>query len=57
VLAFGNYEFSLAATYNAEACTTPFDPKRQKEFSRALQTADRLIGLYLQPLRRKPSWL
>ena len=57
LLAFGNYEFSLAATYNAEACTTPFNPKRKEEFNRALQTADRLIGLYLKPLRRKPSWL
>jgi hypothetical protein len=57
VLAFGNYEFSLAATYNNEACTTPFNPKRQEEFNHAMQTADRLIGLYLQPLRRKPSWL
>jgi hypothetical protein len=55
VLAFGNYEFSLAATYNAEAC--PLDPKRQEEFVHAMQTADRLIGLYLKPLRRKPSWL
>jgi hypothetical protein len=56
-LTFGNYEFSLAATYNSEACTTPFSHKRQEEFRRAMQTADRLIGLYLQPLRRKPSWL
>jgi hypothetical protein len=57
LLAFGNYEFSLAATYNEEACTTPFSPKRQEEFNRALHTADRLIGLYLKPLRRKPDWL
>ena len=57
VLAFGNYEFSLEATYNHEACTTPFNPKRQEEFNRATQTANRLIELYLQPLRRKPSWL
>jgi len=56
-LAFGNYEFSLAATYHEEACTTPFDPKRQKEFSQAMQVANQLIGIYLQPLRRKPSWL
>jgi hypothetical protein len=57
VLAFGNYEFSLAATYNSEACTTPFNPKRQAEFNHAMQTAHQLIGIYLQPLRRKPSWL
>jgi hypothetical protein len=56
-LAYGNYQFSIAATYDGEACTTPFNPKRQEEFRRAMQTADRLIGLYLQPLRRKPSWL
>jgi hypothetical protein len=56
-LAFGNYEFSLAATYNEEACTTPFNPKRQAEFDHAMQTAKQLIGIYLQPLRRKPSWL
>ena len=57
VLAFGNYEFSLAATYNNEACTTPFNPKRQEEFRQAMQTANQLVGIYLQPLRRKPSWL
>jgi hypothetical protein len=56
-LAFGSYEFSLVATYKEEACTTPFDPKRQKEFDHAMQTAHQLIGIYLQPLRRKPSWL
>jgi hypothetical protein len=56
-LAFGNYEFSLAATYTNEACTTPFNPKRQEEFRHAMQTANQLIGIYLQPLRRKPSWL
>jgi len=56
-LAFGNYEFSLAATYTSEACTTPFNPKRQEEFRHAMQTANQLIGIYLQPLRRKPSWL
>jgi hypothetical protein len=55
VLAFGNYEFTLAATYNGEVC--PLNPKRHEEFGHAMQTADRLIGLYLQPLRRKPSWL
>ena len=56
-LAFGNYEFSLSASYNGEACTEPVSPKRREEFARTMQTADRLIGLYLEPLRRKPSWL
>ena len=57
VLPFGNYEFTLQATYTDEACTTPFNPKRQEEFRHAMQTAQQLIGIYLQPLRRKPSWL
>jgi len=56
-LAFGNYEFSLVASYSEEACTTPFNPKRQEEFRHAMQTANQLIGIYLQPLRRKPAWL
>ena len=56
-LTHGNYEFSLTARYNAEACTQPVSPKRREEFARTMQTADRLIGLYLKPLRRKPSWL
>jgi hypothetical protein len=56
-LAFGNYEFSLSASYNGEACTQPISPKRREEFARTMQTADRLIGLYLKPLRRKPHWL
>jgi hypothetical protein len=56
-LAFGNYEFSLSASYNHEACTEPVSPKRREEFARTIQTADRLIRLYLEPLRRKPSWL
>ena len=56
-LAFGNYEFSLSASYNHEACTEPVSPKRREEFARTMQTADRLIRLYLEPLRRKPSWL
>jgi hypothetical protein len=56
-LAVGNYEFSLSANYNDEACTEPFNPKRREEFARAMQTADRLIALYLKPLRRKSSWL
>jgi hypothetical protein len=53
----GNYEFSLSARYDAEACTEPVNPKRREEFARAMQTADHLIDLYLKPLRRKPSWL
>ena len=56
-LAVGNYEFSLSASYNGEACTEPISPKRREEFARSMQTADRLIGLYLKPLRRKPAWL
>lgn len=56
-LAFGNYEFSMSARYNHEACTEPISPKRREEFGRAIHTADRLIGLYLEPLRRKASWL
>jgi hypothetical protein len=35
----------------------PVSPKRREEFARTMQTADRLIGFYLKPLRRKPSWL
>ena len=56
-LAFGNYEFSLSARYDGEACTEPVSPKRREEFARTMQTADRLIGFYLKPLRRKPRWL
>lgn len=56
-LAFENYEFTLDVAYNNAACTDPVDPKRVEEFQRALQTADRLIGFYLEPLRRKPRWL
>lgn len=56
-LAFGNYEFTLSVNYNNTACTDPVDPKRVAEFERSMQTADRLIALYLKPLRRKPSWL
>ena len=56
-LALGNYEFSLSVAYNNAACTDPVDPKRVEEFKRAMQTADRLINLYLEPLRRKPRWL
>lgn len=56
-LGFGNYEFSLRVAYNNAACTDPVDPRRVEEFQRAMQTADRLIDLYLEPLRRKPRWL
>lgn len=56
-LAFENYEFTLDVAYHNAACTDPVDPKRVEEFQRALKTADRLIGLYLEPLRRKPRWL
>jgi hypothetical protein len=56
-LGFGNYEFSLSVTYSHQQCGTQVDPKRREEFQHAMQTADRLIGFYLQPLRRKPAWL
>ncbi len=56
-LEFGNYEFSLSVAYKDAACTHPIDPKRVEEFRRSMQTAQRLIGLYLEPLRRKPHWL
>lgn len=56
-LAFGNYEFSLSVNYNNTACTDPVDPTRVAEFERSMQTADRLINLYLEPLRRKPRRL
>lgn len=56
-LAFGNYEFEVATSYNGVQCNGPMDPKRYEEFKRTLHTADRLITLYLQPLRRKPAWL
>jgi len=56
-LGFGNYEFSLTVAYNRQQCTEPIDPRRRDEFRRAMQTADRLIALYLEPLRRKPRWL
>jgi hypothetical protein len=57
LLAYGNYEFSLSAAYNRDQCTDPVSPKRREEFRRSMQTADRLIVLYLEPLRRKPRWL
>lgn len=56
-LEFGNYDFSLSVAYYDAACTDPVDPKRVAEFTRSMQTADRLIQLYLEPLRRKPGWL
>jgi hypothetical protein len=56
-LTYGNYEFSLSARYDAEACTEPVSRKRREEFARTMQTAERLIGFYLEPLRRKPHWL
>ena len=47
-LAFGNYEFSLNVDLQQRACTNPVDPKREEEFRRSMQTADRLIALYLE---------
>jgi hypothetical protein len=57
LLEFGNYEFSLSVAYNHEQCADSVNPKRREEFQRSMQTADRLIDLYLKPLRRKPRWL
>jgi hypothetical protein len=57
LLTFGNYEFSLSVVYNRDQCTDPVAPKRVEEFRHSMQTADRLIALYLEPLRRKPDWL
>ena len=56
-LPFGNYEFSLRVRYNNAACTDPVDPKVVAEFKGSMQTANKLINLYLEPLRRKPRWL
>jgi hypothetical protein len=56
-LPFGNYEFSLSVNYNTTACTDPVDPKVVAEFTGSMQTANKLITLYLEPLRRKPRWL
>jgi hypothetical protein len=56
-LPFGNYEFSLSVRYNTAACTNPVDPKLVAEFKGSMQTASKLINLYLEPLRRKPRWL
>jgi len=57
VLAFGNYEFTLSVNYNTAQCTKGIDPQLEKEFRSSMLTADRLIALYLKPLRRKASWL
>jgi len=57
VLGFGNYEFTLVVDYNVEQCPKGINPQREQEFRRSMQTADRLIGFYLKPLRRKPRWL
>ncbi|HEY7641907.1 MAG TPA: hypothetical protein VH814_19410 [Steroidobacteraceae bacterium] len=56
-LAFGNYQFTLSVSYNHEQCRAGVNPEREKEFRSSLQTASRLIHLYLEPLRRKPRWL
>lgn len=57
VLGFGNYEFSLVVSYNREQCPNGINPQRMEEFRHSLQTADRLINFYLEPLRRKARWL
>ena len=57
LLAFGNYEFSLEVAYNREQCSNGINPKIEEEFRHSMQTADRLIALYLKPLRRKAGWL
>lgn len=57
VLGFGNYEFTLTVNYNREQCVKGVSKERAEEFRRSMQTADRLINLYLEPLRRKPRWL
>jgi len=56
-LAFGNYEFSLEVAYNHEQCPNGINPQIEEEFRHSMQTADRLIALYLRPLRRKAGWL
>jgi hypothetical protein len=55
VLGFGNYEFSISVDYR-EQCANSIK-RRTAEFRHSMQTADRLIELYLNPLRRKPRWL
>ncbi len=56
VLGFGNYEFSISVDYRREQCSKGIH-RRVEEFRHSMQTADRLIALYLEPLRRKPDWL
>jgi hypothetical protein len=56
-LGFGNYEFSLSIDYNVDRCSAQIATQRREEFLRAVLTADQLIRLYLEPLRRKPRWL
>ena len=56
-LAFGNYEFSLEVAYNHEQCPNGINPQIEEGFRHSMQTADRLIALYLRPLRRKAGWL
>jgi hypothetical protein len=57
LLTFGNYEFSLKVAYNNQQCPSASDQKIAEEFRRSMQVADRLIALYLKPLRRKAGWL
>jgi hypothetical protein len=57
LLGFGNYEFSLEVAYTTQQCPNGPDPKLVEEFRHSMQTADRLIALYLKPLRRKAGWL
>jgi hypothetical protein len=57
-LGYGNYDFSLTVDYNKDRCVAPeAAAPRRDEFLRAVKTADQLIHLYLEPLRRKPPWL
>ena len=57
-LRYGNYEFSLLVDYNLDSCVSPTtENQRRQQFSSVLKSADRLIYLYLEPLRRKPRWL
>jgi hypothetical protein len=56
-LGFGNYEFSLSVDYNVDHCSAQTATQRREEFLKAVLTADQLIQLYLEPLRRKPRWL
>jgi hypothetical protein len=57
-LGYGNYDFSLTVEYNKDRCVAPAAAApRREEFLRSVKTADQLIHLYLEPLRRKPRWL